>query len=82
NIDHFYTFTDYSLKQVLELGGYRDIRVMPLKLYVFWKNPLNYVGLAATTLLEFFFRLCFILYGKDVKVMTKKLAATARSAAG
>lgn len=80
NIDHFYTFTDYSLKQVLELAGYDAIRVMPLKLYVFWKNPLNYVGLAATTLLELFFRACFILYGKDVKVLTKKLAATARSA--
>jgi hypothetical protein len=66
---------------VLELAGFRDIRVMPLKLYVFWKNPLNYVGLAVTTLLELFFRACFILYGKDVKVLTKKLAATARAPA-
>jgi SAM-dependent methyltransferase len=81
NIDHFSTFTDYSLRQVLELAGFRDIRVMPLKLYVFWKNPLNYVGLAVTTLLELFFRACFILYGKDVKVLTKKLAATARAPA-
>jgi SAM-dependent methyltransferase len=79
NIDHFNTFTDYSLKQVLELAGYRDIRVMPLKLYVFWKNPLNYVGLAATTVLELFFRACFILYGKDTRILTKKLAATARA---
>ena len=45
NIDHFNTFTDYSLRQVLQLAGFSDIRVMPLKLYVFWKNPLNYVGL-------------------------------------
>ena len=78
NIDHFNTFTDYSLKQVLQLAGFTDIRVMPLKLYVFWKNPLNYVGLAVTTLLELFFRACFMLYGKDVKVLTKKLAAVAR----
>ena len=75
NIDHFNTFTDYSLKQVLQLAGFTDIKVMPLKLYVFWKNPLNYVGLAATSLLELFFRVCFVLYGKDVKVLTKKLAA-------
>lgn len=81
NIDHFNTFTDYSLKQVLELGGFTDVRVLPLKLYVFWKNPLNYVGLAATTLLELFFRACFVLYGKDVKVLTKKLAAVARAPA-
>jgi hypothetical protein len=48
---------------------------MPLKLYVFWKNPLNYVGLVVTGGLELFFRLCFVLYGKDVKILTKKLAA-------
>lgn len=81
NIDHFSTFTDYSLRQVLELAGFSEIKVMPLKLYVFWKNPLNYVGLTATTLLELFFRACYILYGKDVKVLTKKLAATARAPA-
>ena len=75
NIDHFNTFTEYSLKQILELGGFEAIETLPLKIYVFWKNPLNYAGLAATTLLELFFRVCFILYGKDVKVLTKKLAA-------
>ena len=75
NIDHFNTFTDYSLRQILQLAGFAEIRVMPLKLYVFWKNPLNYVGLVATGLLELFFRGCFILYGKNVKVLTKKLAA-------
>ena len=49
NIDHFNTFTDYSLNQVLQLAGFENIKILPLKLYVFWKNPLNYVGLAATT---------------------------------
>ena len=82
NIDHFNLFTDYSLKQVLELSGFTGIKVMPLKLYVFWKNPLNYVGLAVTSILELFFRVCFILYGKDVKVLSKKLAATARVPSG
>ena len=81
NIDHFNTFTDYSLRQVLELAGFTSVQVMPLRLYVFWKNPLNYIGLAATTLLELVFRCCFILYGKDVKVLTKKLAAVCRSPA-
>ena len=81
NIDHFNTFTDYSLRQVLQLAGFSDIRVMPLKLYVFWKNPLNYVGLAVTSLLELFFRVCFVLYGKDVKVLTKKLAAVCNAPA-
>ena len=52
---------------------------MPLKLYVFWSNPLNYVGLAVTTMIELFFRGCFVLYGKDVKILTKKLAAVCRN---
>lgn len=78
NIDHFNMFTEYSLNQVLELARFEDIKILPLKLYVFWHNPLNYVGLAVTGLLSLFFRACFILYGKDVKILTKKIAATAR----
>ena len=79
NIDHFNLFTEYSLNQILELAGFRDIRVLPLKIYVFWKNPLNYVGLAVTGLLELFFRVVFKLYGKNVSVLSKKLAAVART---
>ncbi len=78
NIDHFNTFTEYSLKQILELGGFEAIEPLPLKIYVFWKNPLNYVGLAVTGTLELFFRVVFKLYGKDVKILSKKLAAVAR----
>lgn len=78
NIDHFSTFTEYSLNQVLQLTGFEHVKLLPLKLYVFWTNPLNYVGLAATTLLHLGFRACFILYGKDAKIMSKKIAATCR----
>ena len=78
NIDHFNTFTEYSLKQILELGGFEAIRTLPLKIYVFWKNPLNYVGLAVTGTLELFFRVVFKMYGKDVKILSKKVAAVAR----
>jgi SAM-dependent methyltransferase len=81
NIDHFHTFTDYSLCQALEIAGFHESRAFPLRLYVFWKNPLNYVGLAATSLLHLFFRACFILYAKDAKIFTKKLGAVARKAA-
>jgi len=82
NIDHFNTLTEYSLQQVLELGGFADIKALPLKLYVFWTNPLNYVGLVVTGLLSLIFRACFVLYGKKATIMTKKLAATARKRAG
>ncbi len=77
NIDHFYNATEHSLTQLLQLGGFTGIRPFALKLYVFWKNPLNYVGLAVTTVFELFFRVMFKLYGKNVKVVSKKIAAVA-----
>lgn len=75
NIDHFYNVTEYSLGQILQLGGFPNSRVFPLKLYVFWRNPLNYVGLATTLVLELGMRIVFMLYGKKVKILTKKIAA-------
>jgi SAM-dependent methyltransferase len=77
NIDHFYIVTEYSLTQLLELGGFRDVRPFALKLYVFWKNPLNYVGLAVTSVLELMMRVMFMMYGKKVRVLSKKVAAEA-----
>lgn len=79
NVDHFNTFTENSLHQLLELGGFSDIKLLPLKIYVFWKNPLNYVGLAITGFFELFFRVMYKLYGKKVKILSKKIAATARA---
>ena len=77
NIDHFYTLTEYSFNQVLEMSGFRNISIQPLKIYVFWKNPANYVGLFATWLMESIMRVIFVLYGKKVKVLSKKLMAIA-----
>jgi SAM-dependent methyltransferase len=77
NIDHFYNVTEYSIGQLLELGGFKNIRPFALKLYVFWKNPLNYVGLAVTSVMEAAMRLIFTLYGKKVRILSKKIAAIA-----
>jgi SAM-dependent methyltransferase len=77
NIDHFYNVTEYSLEQILQLAGFTNIRVFALKLYVFWKNPLNYVGLVATSIIELTLRGVFALYGKKVRVLSKKIAAVA-----
>lgn len=80
NIDHFYNVTEYSLTQLLELGGFSDVRPFALKLYVFWRNPLNYVGLALTATLEGMFRAAFRMYGKKVQILSKKIAAVATRA--
>lgn len=73
NFDHFNTFTEYSLRQVLAYVGLERIRIFPLNLYVFYENPLNYVGLTATMLLSLVFRGGFLLYGKKNRYFTKKI---------
>ena len=80
NFDHYNTFTEYSLRQVLEYSGFSDIGVFPLNLYVFWKNPLNYVLLLASTAFSLFFRAAFIMYGKHNRLFTKKIAAVCTNA--
>jgi SAM-dependent methyltransferase len=85
NIDHFYNLTEHSIGQLLQLGGFRNVRPFALKLYVFWTNPLNYVGLAITSVLEAAMKVIFVLYGKKVRIVSKKIAAVAecpRSGAG
>jgi len=78
NFDHYNSFTEYSLRQVLELAHFDDIKIIPLNLYVFYKNPLNYLGIFFETVLTLFFRFTFILYGKSNRIFTKKIAAICR----
>jgi SAM-dependent methyltransferase len=77
NIDHFYNLTEHSIGQLLQLGGFENIRPFALKLYVFWKNPLNYAGLFVTGVLEAAMKVIFRLYGKKVRIVSKKIAAVA-----
>ncbi len=75
NFDHYNTFTEYSLKQILEYTKFHKINIIPLNLYVFYKNPLNYIGISINFLLNLFFKLLFIFYGKKNNLFTKKIAA-------
>jgi len=77
NFDHFNTFTEYSLKQILDYSGFRGTRVFPLKLYIFFKNPINYVGLTLDLFLTVLFRLSFLFYGKNNRLFSKKIGAIA-----
>jgi 2-polyprenyl-3-methyl-5-hydroxy-6-metoxy-1,4-benzoquinol methylase len=78
NFDHYNTFTEYSLRQVLEHSGFGRVHVFPLNLYVFYTNPLNYVALLADRINALVFRVNFILYGKFNRLFTKKIAAVCR----
>ena len=77
NFDHYNTFTEYTLRQVLEHSHFGEVRVIPLHLYVFYKNPMNYVAWGLASLMNLFFRAAFVLYGKSNKLFTKKIAAVA-----
>ncbi len=76
NFDHQFTFTEYSLKQALEYRKFKNIKIFPLNLYVFYTNPFNYAALFVDKILTFLFRIGFILYGKSNKLFTKKIAAS------
>ncbi len=78
NFDHYFTFTEYSLRQVLEHVKYREIKVFPLNLYVFFNNPVNYIAMIIDKINAIYFRINFILYGKSNKIFTKKIAAVCR----
>lgn len=75
NFNHFNTLTEYSLHQIINFSGFKNISIFPLNLYIFYENPANYIGMALTGVLHFLFRLGFIFYGKDNKLFSKKIAA-------
>ena len=77
NWDHQNTFTSYSLNQVLEHTGYEVQKIFGLHLYVFYKNPANYVAWGLTASLHFLFQVLFKIYGKFNKIFEKKIAAVA-----
>ena len=77
NWDHQNTFTSYSLHQVLEHTGYDVQKIFGLHLYVFYKNPANYVAWGITATLHILFRVLFQIYGKFNKIFEKKIAAVA-----
>lgn len=79
NIDHFNSFTEYSLKQILEYSGYKEIKIFPLNLYIFYENPLNYIGLLLDKIFSIIFKITFLFYGKSNKIFTKKIAAVCRN---
>src|ERR1044071_4098818 len=79
NFDHYNTFTEYTLRQVLEFTGFKNIQVIPLNLYVFYKNPLNYLLILLDTIYTLFFKFSFMLYGKTNRIFTKKIAAVCKA---
>jgi len=81
NIDHYNTLTEISLNQILKFAAFREITIIPLNLYVFYANPLNYVAILVDRINTLFFRFNFKLYGKSNKIFTKKIAGICKKPA-
>lgn len=75
NFDHYNTFTEKSLEQLLSFCRFERIRILPLKLYVFYRNPANYVGMAIDLVISQVLKYTYKFYGKSNKIFTKKIAA-------
>jgi SAM-dependent methyltransferase len=78
NFDHYNSFTEYSLRQILAHTGFTDIKIMPLNPYVFYYNPLNYVALIIDKCFNLLFRFYYRLVGKSASIYSKKLAAVCK----
>jgi 2-polyprenyl-3-methyl-5-hydroxy-6-metoxy-1,4-benzoquinol methylase len=79
NFDHFNLLTEKSLIQLLEHCKFRDIKPIPLRLYVFYKNPANYIGLILDAVMTKLLQYTFKFYGKNAKIFTKKIAAVCKN---
>jgi len=77
NFDHFNTFTEYTMRQVLAVSGFGDVEAIALNLYVFRNNPLNYIAAAISFVHTMYFRIMFKLYGKFNRIFTKKIGVVA-----
>ena len=60
---------------VLGIADLTGITTMLLTLYVFWQNPLNDAGLAIAGICKAYCRIMLRFYGKNVRILPKKLAA-------
>lgn len=75
---HEISFTEESMFQILKVCGYKNVRIYPQNIYIFYSNPINYIAKIIAGVLNFVFRLTFILYGrKTTKIFTKDIIAVA-----
>ena len=80
DITHEYLFSQQSMKQLFVWSGFNlaNIEIKGSFSWVFWKNPLNYIGLSVETALNLFTKLLHRLYGRNTTtIFTKSILAKA-----
>jgi 2-polyprenyl-3-methyl-5-hydroxy-6-metoxy-1,4-benzoquinol methylase len=82
DITHETGFTSHSLKMLLTVAGFRDVRVVAPDIYVTSNPVANIAGRCLFGVVTAVFRLLYRLYGvRTTPVMTKSLLAVARPGA-
>jgi SAM-dependent methyltransferase len=78
DFSHSILFTEESLSQVLDVAGFKNVIIKPQFIYIFYWNPINYLALISSKILNFLFRLIFLLYGNDTtRIFTKSIIGIA-----
>lgn len=78
DFSHKIGFTEESLSQVLRISEFKNVKIIPQNIYIFYRNPLNYLAIAVSKIFNLLFRLLFLIYGrKTTKIFAKTIIAIA-----
>lgn len=78
DITHEVGFNENSLRQVLFMAGYTNVKIIGPDIYVSNNPLLNITGRTVTTILDKLFYLIFLLYGRtETKIFSKNILAAA-----
>lgn len=77
---HEIIYDEFSIRDILLVAGFqaKNIRIKGSNLYVFWKNPFNYIAWLINSVISLFLRCYFILNFKKQKIFTKNFIAVVR----
>jgi len=79
DLTHEFIFSEESLNQVLSVFGFRDIRILPLNIYVKEWNPIHWAARAVAAWLNLWWRILFVLYGRtSTHCFAKNILAVGR----
>lgn len=75
DLTHEMMYDEFSLHTMLKFGGFRRVVLRPSNLFVYYKNPFNYIAWLVNSVFCIMLRLYFILNNKKNKIFTKNLLA-------
>lgn len=74
---HEIIYDEFSIKDILLVAGFQPAKIIVREsnLYVFWKNPLNYIAWIINNIINLFLRCYYILNFKKQTIFTKNIIA-------